>query len=167
MSITTRADSTLQTIPKGVSNQYVKLAFDGQTEFPTDAGRTLVVLWVSSDDFPHKVTAERLKKTMIDAINGSTEWNKAVEAALVFLLDPPVIKIRSDRHMDGAESDWTERVAIAIPLVSDLGLVYVAEFECKDEMLVSVEMAKDPSKAMPLNYREIKIVTIEPRQVYR
>ena len=167
MSVTTRADSTPQTIPAGPADQYVKLSFDGVSEFPTAAGRTLVVAWVSSDAWPHKATAETVRQKVIDATQGGTAWNAAVEEALKFLLRPPLLKFRADRHLPGKPSDWTERWVLAAPFVTDLGMGYIAEFDCDDGMLVSVEIAKDPAKAVVLDFRELKVETIIQKVDYR
>lgn len=166
MSVTSRTTTANQTIPVGPNSEYVKLSFQGVTEFPTDAGRTLVIAWVSSDAFPPKATAETLRQTVIDAAQGSTAWNAAVEAALLFLLRPPLVKFRAVRPSEGDPHNATERSTVNAPLVTDSGLVYIAEFNVEqDGDLVSVEIAKD-AKAVALNFRELKVITIVPKVKY-
>lgn len=167
MSVTSRSDTAKQTIPAGPLTDWVKLKFGGVTEFPTEAGRTLVVAWVSSDAFPHKAAAEQLRDALIAAQRGSTGWTALVEESLKFLLRPPLIRFRADRHMPGAGGDWTERDVRNAPLISDAGLVYMAEFDCDEGELVSVEVGKDPDRAVDLNFREIKIITLVPQIDYR
>jgi hypothetical protein len=166
MSVTSRTSTTPQTIPAGPTDQYVKLDFGGVTEVPTDAGRTLVVAWVSSDAFPPRLTADTLRQKVIDATQGSTAWNAAVEAALLFLLRPPLVKFRAVRPFGGDLHNETERWVSAAPLITDLGISYIAEFNVeKDGDLVSVEIAKS-DKATVLNFRELKIDTIVPKEKY-
>jgi hypothetical protein len=167
MSVTSRASTTTQRIHAGPADQYVKLAFDGQTEFPTEAGETLVIAWISSDAFPARVAADALRKSLIDATRGTSAWDAAVEAALAWLLRPPLVRVRADRHPAGEPADVTERHVFAAPLVGDLGLVYIAGFHTEEGELVSVEVAKDPASAVDLNFRELKIWTVVPKVEHR
>lgn len=165
-SVTSKSSQAVQRIPVGPSDQFVKLEFQGQTEFPADPGYTLVMAWFSSDVFPPTVTAKALSKKVVDAERGTGTWNAAIEAALVFLLNPPLVKLQADRHDPDDPSDTTERHVAMAPFVNDLGFGYIALFNVKEGMVVSVEMAKDPVKAVDLNMRELKIITLVDKVKY-